>query len=62
MIGDEKCSVCEEGFTHSNLGWIISLCGHNICNKCLKHAITAKAKHIYCTECKQKYDVDREVL
>lgn len=52
MIGDEKCAVCSDSFTQTNLAWIISFCGHNICNKCLKNALSTKAKHINCTECK----------
>lgn len=62
MIGDEKCAVCSDSFTQTNLAWIISFCGHNICNKCLKNALSTKTKHINCTECKQKYEVDKETL
>lgn len=59
---NQICALCSEHFSQTNLAWIISLCGHNMCSQCLKHCKTMKVKAITCKECKAKYNVDQEVL
>ena len=58
----DECSTCSQPFTITNHAWIISICGHNMCNQCYKYHLNNNLNVIACSLCKVEHKTDQDTI
>jgi hypothetical protein len=62
MANENQCVICKRSFSLTNTPWLIPMCGHSICNHCLRAGIAQNTQTLYCSVCRKNYNLKKHSL